>query len=361
MSKYMFFLPRFHTNAVPWARILKDGGHAVEIHCVLRGPTEDYSVVTPRIHTQSTLSRWIGGCANVDRLLFPRFHDVYSAISRAQPDVIIVRGLTRWFMRMAAVAAMLQRRKVVVYDQEAQDPPLSTTWVRRAACRLIGIAHFSPKFSTRQTRKSWGSALVIPFGCPFAETYRGGTKRRSGEVPRILIVSKYRERKRHQDLLCALSRLADTHKFTLTVCGEEVDATDTAFCASLRQLAGELGLASRIEFRNNIPHSAMWELYLEHDVFVLPAVNEPAAISPLEAAWCGCAVLIASDSGTRCYVPPGPLYEFRAADTDSLAEALWKTLQDPGSVARAREECHRWINQVAGDELILECFEKLVK
>lgn len=362
MSKYMFFLPRFHTNAVPWARVLTNAGHAVEIHCVIRGTTEDHSLVQPRIHEQCDLSRRLGGNAQDDRLLFPSYRHVHSAIAQAKPDIVVVRGLTRWFMRMAAAAALVQGRRLVVYDQEEQSPRLSTTWLRRALCRVVGVRHFTPKIGTDGLRDSWGSAMFVPFGNPFRT---GMPPPRQPLLPlgppRILMVSKYRPRKRHEDLLRALGRLTDTHRFSLTFCGEEVGEQDTSLCRNLEKLAHELGLEGRVAFRNNVPHHAMADLYSEHDVFVLPAVNEPAAISPLEAAWCGCAVLIASDSGTRSYIPADSAYEFAPGDVAGLAAVLGRMLESPASVARAQDECHRWISDLAGDEVVLERFEQLLK
>lgn len=360
MSKFLFFLPRFHTNAVPWVRILKQGGHDVEMHCVIRGHTEDYSLIAPHIYEQSTLSRRVRGGVERDKYLFPKFGDVYSAMRKAAPDIVVVRGLTRWFMRMAALCAILQRRRLVVYDQEEQTPPFSTTWMRRALCRAIGIAHFTPKVGVGlHEDASWGSALPVPFGRPFVQAQL--PRVRSHAVPRILMVSKYRERKRHEDLLRALSSLPEPYKFTLTLCGEEASEEDSAYCRRLAKLASELGLANRLVFRNNVPHDKMTDVYFEHDVFVLPAVNEPAAISPLEAAWCGCAVLIAADSGTRNYIPPGPQYEFAARDANSLGHALRGMLENAASVAHAQEECSRWISGLASDELVLERMERLLK
>lgn len=362
MSSFLFFLPRYHTNAVPWVRILTENGHRVEIHCVIRGPTENYSLVAPRIHEQCKLSRFLGGNPSKDRLLFPRFGEIYTAIRKADPDVVIVRGLTRWFMRMAAVAAILQRRKLVVYDQEEQNPSISSTWLRRAICRFVGIRHFTPKIDAHPRKRSWGSASCIPFGYPFQGRPLPSIDAHStAAAPRILMVAKYRERKRHGDLLRALARLAFQCEFTLTFCGEEADERDSEFCRHLASLAAELGISERIVFKNNVPHTEMADLYAAHDVFVLPAVDEPAAVSPLEAAWCGCAVLLASGSGTRGYIPPGTPFEFKAEDVDSLAEALGGLLSDSKAISRAQDACLRRISSVAADQVVLSRLQRLLE
>jgi glycosyltransferase involved in cell wall biosynthesis len=287
---------------------------------------------------------------------------VYDAVSNARPDVVIVRGLTRWIMRQAAVIALMQRRNLVVYDQEPQYPGMSTTWVRRVMCRVAGMPHVSPKpGDVRRGLLALGSAQFLPFGRPFPSERVQGINRKPGAIPRILLVSKYRERKRHEDLLHALAGMSNTHRFALTLCGEEASEDDTRFCRKLAELSLRLGLSDRVEFHNNVPHHEMVDLYSHHDLFVLPAVNEPAAISPIEAAWCGCAVVIAADSGTRGYIPPGPTFEFESGDVAGLRNSLSRILQDSTTLTQARERCHTWINEMASDAVILDSFERLLK
>jgi glycosyltransferase involved in cell wall biosynthesis len=121
--------------------------------------------------------------------------------------------------------------------------------------------------------------------------------------PRILTVAKFRERKRHADLIAALGHISTERDFTVTLCGELATDADRQFCRDLQTLASKCGIAERLSFQFNIPHENMAQVYLEHDLFVLPSVMEPAAVSPLEAAWCGCAVVMARSSGTRSYMP----------------------------------------------------------
>jgi len=360
MASFLFCLPRFHTNAAPWVRVLQEAGHKVEIHCMIRGPTENHALLDPRIHSQSNWSVRLGGSTADDRRLFPDFRNLADAMQSADPDVVIVRGLTRWFMRMAALAALMQGRKLVVYDQESPNPGFSGTWLRRAACRVVGIPHFTSILDDAVGR-SMGSALQIPFGCAFEAPDTGRLSGRDIHwPPRILMVAKYRQRKRHADLLTALGKLAPAHVFSLTFCGEEASEADRNFCQELRSQADAAGIGDRLTFANNRPHGEMPRIYGSHDIFVLPAIREPAAVSPMEAAWCGCAVIAARGCGTRTYLPAGDRFDFVDGDVDDLARALSGMLESPVGLAQARDLCVQRISTLASDSQIRDRFEGLL-
>jgi len=360
MAKFLFCLPRYHTNAAPWVRSLQHAGHKVSMQCMTVGPTESYAELTPVWHRASRLSDWLGRRFGAERYLFPAFSTLYRHVNAESPDVVIVRGLTRWFMRMMALIALIQGRRLVVYDQEASVPPLSSTWLRRALCRSVGIRHFTPKIDDSR-RDSMGAALQIPFGCPYSlESQTDEPPRALQWPPRILMVAKYRERKRHADLLHALARLAGRIEFQLTFCGEEADDRDREYCDRLRILATECGVGARLTFQNNVPYPAMMDVYRNHDLFVLPSVTEPAAVSPLEAVWCGCAAIVARQSGTRAYLPPGETFDFRDGDVADLARAISGMSVSPCALASAQEMCWRRINRIAHDEVVRSAFEQLV-
>lgn len=175
------------------------------------------------------------------------------------------------------------------------------------------------------------------------------------------MVAKYRERKGHVCLLDAMAIVARQQRFSLVFCGEEASAADKAYCDFLRGHVRRLGLDDMVAFRNNVPYDGMAGLYAEHDVFVLPSRHEPAAVSPIEAAWCGCAVLVSSDSGTRGYFPPGGDHEFDPVDPADIARAIMGVISSPESLDAHKESCRSHIARVASDPLILRQFERLLR
>jgi glycosyltransferase involved in cell wall biosynthesis len=364
VAKYLFCLPRFHTNAVPWARILVAAGHTVGVHAVTRGATESYVNVQPTLLNEGKASALIRGLlrgrGENEFYAFPSLREYWKLMEAEDPDVVIIRGLTRYFSRTAFLIAVLQRRRIVIYDQEDPVPASWSTWMRRAVLRAFGVPHVTSRLTVGRVVRSLGSASSLPFGPPSEIVAEVGV-RSDRQHPRLLMVAKYRARKGHGALLQALSAIAADHVFTLTFCGEEVTSEDRAFCQSLAAQAESLELSSRISFCNNVPHAKMSELYRQHDVFVLPSVAEPAAVSPIEAAWNGCAVLISRGSGTRGYVPPGSEFEFEPKDPSDIARAIRSALRSPDHLQELRSRCLAHISNTAAENNIIQVFAKMIK
>lgn len=289
----------------------------------------------------------------------PSFLSYMALMAREAPDIVIVRGVTRWFSRVAALAAILQRRRLIIYDQEDAVPSARSTKLRRALFQWCGVPHVTSRLPVGTIVKGTGCATPLPFGAPSDASPLHPVPHGAGP-PRLLMVAKYRERKGHLNLLRALSSIADRHAFSLTFCGEEADGQDQAYCRSLAEAAQQWGIGDRLRVQNNVPHHEMSTLYQAHDLFILPSRQEPAAVSPIEAAWNGCAVLMSKDSGTRGYLPPGSGFQFEAADTTDIARAVGAALQGPDHLENMRLRCRAHIADVAGDDVILRAFERMI-
>jgi glycosyltransferase involved in cell wall biosynthesis len=362
--KYLFCLPRFHTNVVPWVRILKDAGHELALDVAGKGPTENWDLVKPTIHSPSWLcrvmmKRKLRG-PDPSHHVFPSVVRYWKHLARENPDIVIVRGLTRWFPRIVAVIALLQRRKLVVYDQEDVCPARwSGTWFRRSVLQIIGVPHISPRLKAGSLGSNLGCAVVLPFGCPFAEVETSPSKIVASDVPRILMVAKYRERKGHLILLQALGKIAAEVPFTVTFCGEEAGYEDRAFIKDLLAKAELNSIRTRLQICNNVPHRDMYLIYRTHDLMILPSRMEGAGMSPIEAAWCGCATLVPSDSGTRGYFPEGDAFEFDPGDANDIASSILRVIKDRQTLQSHKERCRLHIEAVSGKERIASIFESL--
>ena len=201
MARFLFVLPRFHTNALPWVRILRGAGHQVSIHVLRASDVEDHRDVSPRILARSSLGKGLAAIMprkeDPDYYATPGFADYWRVLRDCAPDVVVVRGISRYAFRIVALAARLQGRRLVVYDQEDAQPKRgTTTWIRRAALAWAGIPHFTVRRYPGTPPRDRALALTIPFGAPRAssEMYRGAAERieRPVDVPRIVMVGKYR-------------------------------------------------------------------------------------------------------------------------------------------------------------------------
>ncbi len=366
MARFLFCLPRYHTNAVPWVRILKEGGHSVAVHTITRGKTENYSLLEPVVLQPSWISKRISPhlpSGVNEPYSFPSVRRYWRLMASEDPDIVIIRDVTRWFSSVALVCAIGQRRQVLLYDQEDFTPPRwSSTSVRRSFFRAFGIPHMTVRLPKKGDKPHCGSAIALPFGSPFPPDSLLGTGNRAANwPPRILMVAKYRERKGHRLLMSALAKLAPDLEFSVTFCGSVESETDADFCRSLQQLATEQGLSNRIQYRNNVHHTKMAELYQEHEVFILPSHREPAAISPIEAAWSGCFVLVSQDTGNRGYVPAKPEFEFDAQDPNDIARAISNAISSPKTLEIGRTLCRQFIASIASPDRILNQFESFIR
>lgn len=360
MAKVLFCLPRYHTNAVPWMRILRKYGHVPAVFVSHVGPTENHAEVRPLLMRPSRSIGRLQGL-NVDPIdRIPSFRQVWREMRVEAPDLVIVRGVSRWLSRICAICAIGQGRRLVVYDQEDPSPKAWSTRCRRAALAIFGIRHFTTRISNLSQRRAVvGEAITLPFGCP-VDPASLPALRSPARPARILMVAKYRGRKGHFNLLQALASLGTACSWRLMLCGEEVSQEDSDFCARLRAYSVQQNISERVVFNNNVVHRDMPRLYLEHDVYILPSRDEPAAVSPIEAAWFGCAVLISADSGTRGYIPPSKTSEFDPNDPEDIARALKNLLHSNQSVTEHRTACYQHIQKVAGDDAIMKVFNAFI-
>ena len=85
------------------------------------------------------------------------------------------------------------------------------------------------------------------------------------------------------------------------------------------------------------PNEKIKQFYLDHDVFILPATKEPAAISPLEAMGFGLPAICSNTNGTRFYIEnntTGIIFEDNSYK--SLKRAI-NSLLDESEVHRMKE------------------------
>ena len=365
MAKLLFCFPRFHTNAIPWVRILQQEGHDVSMFVVIQAKTESYKVIKPVLVKRSRISQWIvsrfpGRGANCPRA-FPGFREHWNAINRVDPDIVIVRDLSRLFSIVTAIICWLQRRPLIAYDQEAACPKrFSRGWGKRQVVRWVAKGQFTSRRRLGEEVGCRGGALFIPFGLDRRDGSYRVVSRPTGYIPRLLMVAKYRQRKGHQQLIDALAILAKESAFSMTFCGEEVTEADIDFRRDLEVRVDAKGIGDRVRFLSNVDHVEMPKLYEDHDVFVLPSKNEPAAVSPIEAASFGCAVVISADSGTRGYFPAEERFSLDPDDPEEIAQKLHALIDSPDKLENARRECFNRIHEICLDERILRTFESFL-
>jgi glycosyltransferase involved in cell wall biosynthesis len=103
---------------------------------------------------------------------------------------------------------------------------------------------------------------------------------------------------------------------------------DERYPEAKRQV-GELGLQSRVFFRQNVSHSDLPSLYAGAQLFVFPSTYEGFGLPPLEAMACGSPVVCANVSSLPEVVGEAAVL-FDPLDGEALASALTRLLEDSG-------------------------------
>lgn len=340
----LFVAPRFHTNQIGMIRALLSQGHKVEFHSLLKGETEDYSLLSPVTIPEASVSKLLRrllGDGGVNRpRAFPELISYFRRLRALRPDVVIARDPSRAFSLVAAAIGRLLNARVVFYSQDFLHRPYSLT--RRAATWML-LKWFSASWYT-PLRGPTGTAAAIPRGryfIPFVVDAGERDESASREI-NILTVGKYNPRKNHLLLVDALAPIMAERNVRAVIVGECVSDAQHQLRAKVAARIRELGLGDRITLMGTVPHSHMPALYKGSDLFVLPASEEPAAISVLEAIAFNVPAICSDSCGTRFYIEEGRTGDvFRSDSVEDLERVLRHWLSDEDRLRSASEACRR--------------------
>ncbi len=319
---------------IGWVKALKSINIKVGVHAIMRGNTEDYSELQPKLFALSSISKVIikifgEGGVNMYRG-FPNPILYLNALRKEKPDVIIVRGLKRWFPIMAAVYGRLLGVKIIIYSQET----LYTNYTKK---RMFQVEFINALFNSVWITPVLGKVNVkasIPkdsFFIPFVVTTEG---RRTALIPsnnitRILSIGKFTERKNHLLLLEVLLKIKqEGHQFVLTIIGELSGDDHNQYYQQVLEFLTSNNMQDDVILKTNVSHTSIEAFYQDADLFVLPARNEPASIAVLEAIAHGLPVICSTTCGTQWYIDHLQTgYVFESESPDDLEKGIFWYLQ----------------------------------
>jgi glycosyltransferase involved in cell wall biosynthesis len=343
--KILFVAPRFHTNQVQVIKILLEKNHEVFFHVACIGATEDHSLVKPVCYNQSKLSRLIEkkfdkGQAN-KRFYFPGIRNYWRQMKQLRPQIVLIRDPYKIFSMLAAFIALLIKAKIIFYTQEDLLRARSgkTLLKQKLTIDFFKAAWITPiKSNNSPGEKGWPRYMYhvpLPVSiCP----ENACRKDISDEGPGILMIGKYhQERKKHMLFLQALDKLKSRYRFTVTIAGECANEEQQSRFMKIKAAVQDLQLNDRVELKQNVPFNQMSTLYATHNIFVLPAINEPYAISVNEAMGYGLPVICTDTCGTKCNIYNGDNgYVIKSNSLEELTSALEALLSDYGKLDQMR-------------------------
>jgi glycosyltransferase involved in cell wall biosynthesis len=170
-----------------------------------------------------------------------------------------------------------------------------------------------------------------------------GKFRASAGIPEtakvVLYLGRLSEKKSPDVLLHAFASLCKAGRdaeMRLVFAGPD----DGGMKKKLRQMAGELGISSRVHISGAAYGEQKWGAYRDADVFVLPSQNENFGNTAGEAVAAGTPVVVTDKCGIA------PLLADVAGlvvahDAAALAQALARVLWEPGLHARLTAGCRK--------------------
>ena len=182
------------------------------------------------------------------------------------------------------------------------------------------------------------------------------------EIIKFLMVAKFQARKNHILLLEALSEIKDSYFFELTIVGEVATPGQFDLFELVQNKISNLKLDRNVKLLLNIPFHQMQSIYLEHDVFILPATNEPASISILEALGYGLPVICSNTCGTSVFVKNGETgYTFENNSLSSLKSVINSLLSKSSNLQLLKGNVKLHANRNFSPNVYYENFMKNLK
>jgi len=320
-----FVAPRFHTNQFHLIKELLQREISVRFFAFESKHSENHELFQPEVVGYA----WFTKTTSHSRQLkygLPSFQCIRSVLG-ANADVTILRAFSKSTF-ILSIILRLAGRKVVIYTQEpihSDAPSLLRLWFKRLCGKFVMTPVWGdatkPHRDVMMLGQKWE---YVPFVIHPNPKATGRKYFKDGKI-NILVIGKYTARKNIIEFLNTYKKVSSE------IPGLSLTITGTILEQEVYEKA--LALASEMEsvkLLRDIPHTEMENLYLDADLFVLPAVQEPASISQLEAMANGLAVICSDDNGTASYVKPGingEIFHVQNYDVE-LYQKLMKLLTD---------------------------------
>ncbi len=353
--KIVYIAPRFHTNMSFDVKALKEMGHDVSFLAMYRSNSESYEDLQPEMlmgapinfildifspKKKRELRRW------------PCFFQLGWKLWKSKPDLLLVKNLQGGLSLSSFFWGRLFAKRTVAMVQTEKH------FISHPAKKLFKLilkdilnvrAIMTPLKNILPQSDPW--FVYQPFvikADDFEKKYFAG-----GDT-NIIDIGKFQTRKGHLILLEAVKRLREKYQIKLTIVGE---CYDEKVLDQAKEYVENNDLGKVVELRENLPHNEVLAMYRKYDLFVLPASNEPAAYSLVEAMAAKLPIIASDTCGTSCYIEDGENGRiFKSGDTEDLADKIESLIKDKDILMKMGENSFKKV----GMEHSPEAFKKTI-
>lgn len=275
---------------------------------------------------------WLLGLPRTAARLARAIRGAQTLMIRFPGNVATLALLLCWIMRKPFSAEIVADPEDY-FSREASNHPLrrvakslhcrSTAFAARHAqsVRYVTDAYLQEKYPPRTRAASFGfSDAFLPDGLFAARD--PASLARPGSLRLINVSMMHNRSKGHVALLDAVARLRRKHvAVVLTLVGDGV------LRAELEALAHTLGIANAVVFRGQVSSETACATVAEHDLFVLPSLQEGMPRAMLEAMAVGTPVLGTCVGGIPEVLPASD--QIRAGSVDAIEAAIEAIARNP--------------------------------
>lgn len=303
--KFLFLAPRYHTNQIGIIRNLIKNKHKVFFNSLFKGKTEDHSLLKPFHLSQSNISKFLEFFFKTKYskiLFFPKIHQCFKIYKKINPDIAIIRFYGRLNIYLSALILKILGTKIIFYEQAPND----FSHLKKRKIRFF-LKFLELKIQNIIFKSKWMTPIKKnnfffknTFFLPFIVDIK--KNKRSKKNFKILIISKFQKRKSIYLALKSLLILSKEYKFNTTIIGEVSTREHKEYYLKCKNFINRNNLNKNVKLIMNLKHNKIYNYYSNHHLFLLPAANEPASISLLEAIGYSMPVICSDTCGTQFYV-----------------------------------------------------------
>lgn len=311
-------------------------GWDVHVALVSGGPNLE------RLQRSGSTVHLLSAAGNYDpRILW----EVIRVIDRVKPDLVQV-----WMLQMEVIGAIAAAMRGVplIWSERCSELAYPPTvkhrvreWAAHSARALVansseGCQYWSNRLAPAVPRHVVRNALPLDemrVTRP-AEMLQTGVQD-SDDL--LLFAGRLTEQKNPETAIEALVPLLDTRGRVAVFAGEG------PLLETLRSLTKRHGIESRVRFPGYVTN--LWAWMKRADVFISPSLFEGHPNTVLEAAACGCPLVISDIAAHRGFLDENAALLVPAHDAAALAAAIVEVLDDPDAARRRVERAAQAVSQ----------------